>query len=426
MTDKILLIEKNLTERERLANAIQAAGYHLQFAEDVASARKVLAQWNADLAIVSAPGGDEPDLGLVEWLRSRSPATQMPILILSEDITARARLAAYKVGANDYIARPFDLGHFRGRISNMLGRRESRASAAPPGIPRRILVVDDSPTYGYALSGELQKDGHDVAYAETGRDALMYLDSQKADLVILDVFLPDLNGVEVCRRIKASERTTKLPVLVLTGREKSAVRSEAAAANADEFAVKSTDLESIRNKVRNLLVRAPNRRISTTRLAAVKNETAVSQTTSSSGRYGLELGKSVSQRTTVAARIDTQTVDSGMHQAETPSGRMRAASGANPVSNRTAARLRAEAVNGDTELIDSVDLFESIVRLTGLSELLARSTVESVCRRLDLNARALTRQELPLLLEGMERALQLFLPAGEAQQRLAALNTLVR
>ena len=390
MTLRILLVEENTSERNRLTIALQSGGYRVQPVEDTNAARATLFRSSMDLAVVSTLKDDGTELDLVQWLRSQASPIAMPILVVADDITAKARLASLRAGANDYIARPFDQKHFLSRISNLLAHRESRPSAIPQGFSRRILVVDDSPTYGYALSDEMRKDGHDVAFADTGRDALSYLESQKADLVILDVFLPDINGVEVCRRIKTAERTANLPVLVMTGREKSAVRAEATEANADEFVVKSADLETIRNKVKTLLVRAPNRKISTNRLAAVVVESSPQQGASSSRmRVAPVAEAAISQRSPSLSKL-------------------RAASGS-PLSSST-----------------PDDLFDNIVRLTGLSELLARSTVESVCRRLELNAHALEPQDLPKVIEALERSLQLFLPAGEAKQRLAALHALVR
>ena len=422
MTLRVLLIEAELAERERLAEVLQSAGYRLEFAENLPSARLALGRTSVDLALVSAAREERVDSNLVHWLRSCDAPANMPIIVVSGDISTKARLECFHAGADDYVARPFDRTHFLTRISNVMALRDGRPSINALGISRRILIVDDSPTYGHALSDELQKDGHDIAFAETGRDALTYLESRKADLVILDVFLPDLNGVEVCRRIKAAERTSSLPVLMLTGREKSAVRTEAAAANADEFAVKSTDLESIRNKVRALLVRNPNRKNSASRLNAITGD-ASSPPAAPSGRMRVaeNVDSSSVQKTPSVSRLAA--VNPNRQAAS--SGQMRALS-VDAHHSSTTSRSRISVAKLSSASSDHEQLFENVVRLTGLSDLLARTTVESVCQRLNLDAHALDPRDLRLVLEKLEVALQLFLPANEARQRLAALNTLVR
>src|SRR5512145_2826255 len=227
MMRTILLVERNEVERKQLAQALAHAGFRVLPTESTEDAQHLIARTPADLAIVSNAVDDSMDVALVQWLRAQAFSATIPILALSTDASVHARLSALAAGANDHVAWPFSPAHIIGRIRNLLNHRDHLPSVAPQGFARRILVVDDSPTYGNALLDELQKDGHDVAVAENGIDALKFLERYRVDLVVLDVFLPDINGVEVCRRIKTSPRTCSLPVLVLTGREKSAVRSEA-------------------------------------------------------------------------------------------------------------------------------------------------------------------------------------------------------
>src|SRR6185295_9355465 len=122
-----------------------------------------------------------------------------------------------------------------------------------PGFARRVMVVDDSVAYAQALVDELHRDGHDVAVARTGHDALAYLVVQELDLAIVDAFLPDMSGVDLCSRLRGTPGVRRTPVLLLTGREKSALRARARDVDATELAVKSRDLESVRMQARRLL-----------------------------------------------------------------------------------------------------------------------------------------------------------------------------
>ena len=390
MTDKILVIEENSTERESLALALQGAGYKVETAENLKEARSIFLCPVVDFVLVSTLHDAGVDLGLLQWLREKAPRNKMPILVVAEDIGAKARMAAHNAGGDEYIARPFSLQLFLCRIRNMLNHRGGRSSLAPPGFARRVLAVDDSSTYGNALSDELRKDGHDVTLAANGKDALLFLDHFDVDFVVLDVFLPDISGVEVCRQIKTTERTSTLPVLILTGREKSAVRSEAVAAHADEFAVKSCKFEVIRDKVKALLVRGPNRNASTSRGLAPVLDSKSLRSAEPSARVLADL--------TVDSIDKTQTRPSPCFSADT-------------VPNAS---------------FHGTDLFDSIVNMTGLSELLARSAVESACRRLELDPHRLNARDLRGVIEMLERTLLLFLPATEAKARISKLNALLR
>src|SRR5207249_4223167 len=78
-----------------------------------------------------------------------------------------------------------------------------------------ILAVDDHPGQLYASAKVLRDEGFEVWEAETGQDALQKV-KQKPDLVVLDIKLPDISGLEVCRRIKQDPGTAAIPVLHLT------------------------------------------------------------------------------------------------------------------------------------------------------------------------------------------------------------------
>ncbi len=78
-----------------------------------------------------------------------------------------------------------------------------------------ILVVDDNPATLYSTSHILQRAGYRVLEAATGSEAIKHAE-QEVDLVILDINLPDINGFEVCRRIRMLEKPTRVPVIHLS------------------------------------------------------------------------------------------------------------------------------------------------------------------------------------------------------------------
>jgi two-component system, OmpR family, response regulator MprA len=118
----------------------------------------------------------------------------------------------------------------------------------------RILVVDDEPAVREAVERALRLEGHDVALAADGGQALDALDAWPPDAVVLDVLMPRVDGLEACRRMRSSGDRT--PVLMLTARD--AVRDRVAGldAGADDYLVKPFALEELLARVRALLRRA--------------------------------------------------------------------------------------------------------------------------------------------------------------------------
>jgi two-component system response regulator MprA len=118
----------------------------------------------------------------------------------------------------------------------------------------RVLVVDDEPAVQTALSRALKLERYEVTQAADGRAALERLGAMAYEVVILDVSMPHVNGLEVCRRLRESGDRT--PVLMLTAREGVDDRVAGLDAGADDYLVKPFALRELLARVRALLRRA--------------------------------------------------------------------------------------------------------------------------------------------------------------------------
>jgi two-component system response regulator MprA len=117
----------------------------------------------------------------------------------------------------------------------------------------RILVVDDEPAVRSALERALRLEGYEVSLAADGQEALDALSATAADAVVLDVLMPAVGGIEVCRRLRAAGDRT--PVLMLTARDQVADRVSGLDAGADDYLVKPFALEELSARLRALLRR---------------------------------------------------------------------------------------------------------------------------------------------------------------------------
>ena len=121
-------------------------------------------------------------------------------------------------------------------------------------MPARIVVVDDDEALRNAVGRALRLEGYDVALASDGDEGLAHLGRLGADLVVLDVLMPGLDGITVCRRLRESGDRT--PVLMLTARDAVADRVVGLDAGADDYLTKPFALEELRARVRALLRRS--------------------------------------------------------------------------------------------------------------------------------------------------------------------------
>jgi two-component system, OmpR family, response regulator MprA len=118
----------------------------------------------------------------------------------------------------------------------------------------QILVVDDESAVREAIERALRLDGYEVAVAGDGREALETLEERAPDAVVLDVLMPRIDGLELCRRLRG--RGDRTPVLMLTARDAVADRVAGLDAGADDYLVKPFALEELLARVRALLRRA--------------------------------------------------------------------------------------------------------------------------------------------------------------------------
>ena len=120
----------------------------------------------------------------------------------------------------------------------------------------RILIVDDESAVRNALRRAFALAGYDVQLAADGEQAIVTLRDSAPDAVVLDVLMPGVDGLEVCRRMRAAGDRT--PVLMLTARETVADRVAGLDAGADDYIVKPFDLDELLARMRALLRRASN------------------------------------------------------------------------------------------------------------------------------------------------------------------------
>src|SRR5438874_8106754 len=111
----------------------------------------------------------------------------------------------------------------------------------------RILLVDDEQAIQTLLAYPLRRDGYEVVSAHDGRQALDRFAEQRFDLVVLDVMLPHLDGIEVCRRLRSR---SQVPIIMLTARDDEIDKVLGLEMGADDYITKPFSVREFRSRVR--------------------------------------------------------------------------------------------------------------------------------------------------------------------------------
>ena len=123
----------------------------------------------------------------------------------------------------------------------------------PSGPPGHVLVVDDLPANVKLLATILKLEGFQVSTAASGGEALQCLETDRPDVVLMDVMMPEMDGFEACRRIRENPETRYLPVVMVTALQETADRVQALEAGADDFLTKPVEETEVVARVHSLV-----------------------------------------------------------------------------------------------------------------------------------------------------------------------------
>lgn len=268
---KILLIEDSPTQAARLLDILGKEGFEAVCCSTAEQGLREIGRNPPDILVVDYYLPDIRGDEICRRLRMNIDTRQIPILMFTGEETQVTELKGLEAGADDYIPKSADPEILTARIRTLLRKgiqTRSILSASPSGLRDvRMLAIDDSPTYLEMVVLNLEQEGYKVEKASSGKEGIEKLSQRSFDCVLLDLVMPEMDGIEVCRRISGMKPRMQSPVavLVLTAMENKEDLTRALEAGADDFVGKSSDLAVLKGRIRALLRRKfyqeENRRI---------------------------------------------------------------------------------------------------------------------------------------------------------------------
>ncbi len=139
-------------------------------------------------------------------------------------------------------------------------KKTQRHAASGPGVDKkmgktmaRILIVDDSPTEMYKLTGMLEKHGHEVLKAENGADGVALARQEKPDAVLMDIVMPGLNGFQATRQLTKDADTAHIPVIIITTKDQETDKVWGTRQGAKDYLTKPVDEDTLIKTLNNVL-----------------------------------------------------------------------------------------------------------------------------------------------------------------------------
>jgi len=207
-----------------------------------------------DCVAVDAGIDDQGGRSVVERLRHDAYTNRIPIVLITEDGRETECPEAWLAAR---VSKSYRKGRLLSTINYVIGLSDREAT--PRG--EKILVVDDDPDVTDFLSKVLGREGYEVVCAGSGREGLDRMEEGGIGLVLLDIAMPEMDGWEVCRRIRSEPGYGNVYVYVVTAKPEASIAKRVTSSGADGYVIKPFRVEELMDKV-NEVVR-PTRKLST-------------------------------------------------------------------------------------------------------------------------------------------------------------------
>jgi DNA-binding response OmpR family regulator len=258
---KILLVEDNELNQDMLSRRLTRRGFEVVFATDGATGVSMASSERPDLILMDMSLPIMDGWEATQSIKANPHTASIPIIALTAHAMVGDRDKAMAAGCDDYDTKPVELARLLQKIDALLTTAvqkkavESSPSVSPAPLPAQldipqlpdtteyqILIVDDNDMNRDMLSRRLKRVGYGVLTAEDGESGLALLQEQRVDLILLDIMMPGISGLEVLQRIRQSHSQVQLPIIMATAKDESEEIVRAFELGANDYVTKPIDL----------------------------------------------------------------------------------------------------------------------------------------------------------------------------------------
>ena len=239
----VLLVEDEEPLREVLAEALRQQGHAIVEAGNGQEALDLALKNSIDLIITDLMMPKMNGWRLLAALRERG--LDAPVVIITAYMNQEGQEVLTSKDISNFLVKPIDLDEMSTMVDGILAEPEV-------GKPR-IMAVDDEEDTRLLVSACLEQAGFEVELASGGKEALSRVGEFRPDLMLLDIAMPEMDGFEVCRRLRAVPATANLPVILLTAKSSQEYVKKAVALKINGYVVKPFEPKALLDRIRKTL-----------------------------------------------------------------------------------------------------------------------------------------------------------------------------
>src|SRR4030042_1344864 len=245
-TGSILIVEDDPINRILLSTCLHEEGHTIRTAENGRQALDMSHSEHFDLMLLDLLMPEMDGFEVLKWIKARPELRNLSVIVVSAEEDMKSIVRCIEMGAADYLPKPYEPTLLKTRVKTSLAMKRFYELGPYKG---KILVIDDNPLDRAVLSVNLTEEGYTVGTADNGRVGLQMLREQPFDIVLLDLLIPEIDGFDVLKIIKADLRTRALPVIVISVEEDLAGITRCIAIGAEDYMQKPFDSVLLRARV---------------------------------------------------------------------------------------------------------------------------------------------------------------------------------
>lgn len=268
---RILLIEDDIFLGDVLMEKLKAGGYEARLARDGVSGLRVLREWQPDLLLLDIILPNKNGYEVLEEKLRDTAIARIPVIVISNSGQPVEINRALALGVKDYLVKAqFDPEEVLVKVRLQLSGsavpspslKAARAAAeikegntdATPLKGKKIMWVEDDKFLSDIIARKLSAQGSALVHASDGETALKLLETESPDVVLLDILLSGIDGYEILKRMKASEKMKHIPVILLSNLGQKSDVEKGKTLGAARFLIKATvTLDEIVEEIKTVL-----------------------------------------------------------------------------------------------------------------------------------------------------------------------------
>ena len=239
----IVVIDDDALLREHIGLILQNAGYELALFAEPPAAINFLQEHQPSLVLLDLmfPNQRWPAFEVINDIRGET-AQRTPVAVMSGRADFRSRLQATRAGADAYLTKPLDEGQLLTIVQQLTSKHLQQSW--------RCLVIDDDVLLSQQLVEWLRQSGIIADHVNSPRDSWLKVKEFKPDVLVLDIRMPECNGIEFATMLRQDIETSQLPIVFLTSENAERTRRQAMAAGADDYLLKPIEKEAFIHAVK--------------------------------------------------------------------------------------------------------------------------------------------------------------------------------